>query len=764
MPRLLSSLGGVIVAFVAVKALVVVASIINEEDGFITEEFIDTQQLESVPLTTENAVTETIPCCRNTALENANYLYVSLLCTVGDEPFIMHSTLVKKEMMRIAKNMDYTEAHVSSASGQLTRSGTSYFIEKGTVDDLLSASYKRSFTAQHVIEKSRQVAIRDRRELQVVAREQEKSTYAVSCPNNEGTALIGEKDIRSATFDGPENGNQGWFVLRPAGKTKKQRAFFEGFSDSSQCPANIVERISRTFRVDQTVSGWWRVVALFMVGLIGSATLVFHALMGRRRTRQVALPDSLSSSEASSLVLMKRAKRAETRSTSAGPSVGTSTLSVTSPAEQVTRQRRTTSSRESGCEPFQSKFLQDFEPVKLLGHGGFGVVFEARNRLDECPYAVKRIAVANNERAIQRVLREVRAMAKLDHPGIIRYYHTWIERPPDGWQEEEDCLMLKGMLMRYKGKIEESVSAIGNTSSSPIVPPPVSKSSIHPSSNSIVAPSFNERSDDGSWLEDVSESKVAVEESSSDSEDVVAKGWSFCFMLSFYRLKSESIVFGAEEAGDCKELIAGNYNELSQIGKKMVLVTSTDEDLMPSVNTSNFVYIYIQMQPQNIFFASDQALKVGDLGLVTRCVPAEDQPIEKSVSRSALHTDNVGTRGYMSPEQLANKPYTFKVDVFSMGLIYCELVIPFQTLMERSLTLNDLQHGRTPDALKGMQEEEKSFIAWLTSMAPEERPACDEILDSDYMAGVETRMLMGNRTPGVRRRIKSEAAVMEASF
>ncbi|KAK5971429.1 PQQ enzyme repeat protein, partial [Trichostrongylus colubriformis] len=194
------------------------------------------------------------------------------LGTVGDEPFIMHSTLVKKEMMRIAKNMDYTEAHVSSASGQLTRSGTSYFIEKGTVDDLLSASYKRSFTAQHVKEKSRQVAIRDRRELQVVAREQEKSSYAVSCPNNEGTALIGEKDIRSATFDGPENGNQGWFVLRPAGKTKKQRAFLEGFSDSSQCPANIVERISRTFRVDQTVSGWWRVVALFMVGLIGSAT------------------------------------------------------------------------------------------------------------------------------------------------------------------------------------------------------------------------------------------------------------------------------------------------------------------------------------------------------------------------------------------------------------------------------------------------------------------------------------------------------------
>ncbi|KAK6033175.1 kinase domain protein [Ostertagia ostertagi] len=1081
MPRLLTSLGGFIVAIVAVKALVVAAAI-SEEDGFITEELIDTQQLESVPLTAENAISETTPCCRNPALENANYLYVStmdgrlhaldavnggrvvwvadfdaeaLLCgtlgkvqpmkvdgrlfnlipaldgtlymysrddhllepiplntdlllqasirvghdavaggrtisttgvdpltgevryhcssshcdsvvtepvtstlvfrrstskvravdalsgherwnlsvseydatlvtvnrgelyprgarirylvqppdgivtaydncgnelwsrqlgshiahtwkleggelsevslfntenihtlsitdgqpgssasttpsseslfylgTVGDEPFIMHSTHVKKEMIRIAKNMDYSEPNPSSASGQLTRSGTTYLIEKGTVDDLLSASYKRSFTAQQAKKNNKQVAIRDSRGLQVVATEEGRSTYAVSCPNNEGTALIGEKDIRSAAFDDPENGNQGWFVLRPSGKTKKRTAFFEGLLDPNQCPANLVERMSRTLRVDNMVSGWWRVVALAMLGLVGSATVILHALVGRRRRRQGALTDSPSSSDVSSMNAMKKTKRAETRSTSAGPSVGTSTLSIApSPADQVTRQRRTTSSRESGCEPFHSKFLQDFEPVKLLGHGGFGVVFEARNRLDECPYAVKRIAVANNERAIQRVLREVRAMAKLDHPGIIRYYHTWIERPPDGWQviffdlddclylkriaqsyhikEEEDCLMLKGMQLRFKRKVEEDESMpIESSSSSAIVPHPVSESSLHPSLNDIVAPALNGHSDDGSWLDDVTESKAEMDESSSDSEDQVARGDN-----NVAAEESESIIFGAEEAGDCNELAAKNSDELSKIGKKMVLVTSTDEDLMPSANTSNFVYIYIQMQlcqeqtlhawlskhrswedrpldkmkvwmaqlcsavsyihqqglihrdikPQNIFFASDQALKVGDLGLVTRCVPAEDQPIEKNVSQSALHTDNVGTRGYMSPEQLANKPYTFKVDVFSMGLIYCELVIPFQTLMERSLTLSDLQHGRMPDALKGMKEEEVDFIVWLTSMDPEKRPTCDEILDSDYMAGVETRMLMGNRTPGTRRRIKSEAALLDGS-
>ena len=84
------------------------------------------------------------------------------------------------------------------------------------------------------------------------------------------------------------------------------------------------------------------------------------------------------------------------------------------------------------------RFYNEFEQKACLGRGGFGVVFESTNKMDDCSYAIKRITLNNSDRAREKVMREVKALAKLEHSGIVRYYQAWFENPPPGWQEEKD--------------------------------------------------------------------------------------------------------------------------------------------------------------------------------------------------------------------------------------------------------------------------------------------------------------------------------------
>ncbi|XP_026332066.1 eukaryotic translation initiation factor 2-alpha kinase-like [Hyposmocoma kahamanoa] len=90
-----------------------------------------------------------------------------------------------------------------------------------------------------------------------------------------------------------------------------------------------------------------------------------------------------------------------------------------------------------------SRFENDFEPLRCLGKGGFGVVFEARNNIDDRHYAVKRITLPKQAEKRNRVLREVKALAQLDHEHIVRYFNAWVEEPPPQRQQQRDAEWVK---------------------------------------------------------------------------------------------------------------------------------------------------------------------------------------------------------------------------------------------------------------------------------------------------------------------------------
>ncbi|EJW83865.1 other/PEK/PEK protein kinase [Wuchereria bancrofti] len=420
---------------------------------------------------------------------------------------------------------------------------------------------------------------------------------------------------------------------------------------------------------------------------------------------------------------------------------------------------------------FSSKFLEDFVPEKWLGRGGYGVVFNCRNRLDDRSYAVKRIAVSNTTTAIDHVKREARAMARLDHPGIIRYFHTWMERPPSGWQQTKDKEILQNIRFTEGSgnkfamqtlESEQNITESKNLTNKACV----SKELLY---GLNLNTSINEKgiaisgdADNLSWISNDNDSELrSATESDSSSLDInnmstgpgitaVATGSDDSTGIIFAHCRNS--LHSTEEIA---KKTSRNSTSLDPLQPPAVLVTSMC-DLQSCRNIKDYVYLYIQMElcqeltlhswllannkdkdreitrmrkwlaelvcaidyihsqglihrdlkPQNIFFSADNYLKIGDLGLVTNYINEERTDCKQNVITDVCHTSHVGTRLYMSPEQLKGKPYNEKVDVFSLGLIFVELIVPCKTIMERNSILSGLQNEVMPKCLDNFPSKE----------------------------------------------------------
>ncbi|CAM8887312.1 unnamed protein product [Rhodiola kirilowii] len=75
-----------------------------------------------------------------------------------------------------------------------------------------------------------------------------------------------------------------------------------------------------------------------------------------------------------------------------------------------------------------SRYLNDFEELRPLGHGGFGHVVLCKNKLDGRHYAVKKIRLKDKSPPLNdRILREVATLSRLQHYHVVRYYQAWFE-------------------------------------------------------------------------------------------------------------------------------------------------------------------------------------------------------------------------------------------------------------------------------------------------------------------------------------------------
>ncbi|XP_014483949.1 PREDICTED: eukaryotic translation initiation factor 2-alpha kinase-like [Dinoponera quadriceps] len=458
---------------------------------------------------------------------------------------------------------------------------------------------------------------------------------------------------------------------------------------------------------------------------------------------------------------------------------------------------------------FISRYLTDFTPVDCLGRGGYGVVFQAKNKLDGCQYAIKRIALPNTEYPRERVMREVRALAKLDHRNIVRYFNSWLEFPPCGWQEDHDkqwAIKLSSsgcpsVISETETKPHDVHIDVPQTDSpsveSAIEAYKLDKNQSEITNDSVVIFEYsNEKqhndddaiyigdsNTDGSDTSSNNATKDLLPNIDGHSESIVFEGSSNSESIVFERSdnnlgktdsniteeidnteKTDNNNMEEKEGRDRRKallslnLVTGSNNcnsrkvflyiqtELCQrlSLKEWLRLESSNRDSSRVLNIFQQIvdaveYVHLQglihrdLKPSNIFFARDNSIKVGDFGLVTAMTEGYDgtrTPVSENETVTlinSIHTACVGTHLYMSPEQANGQSYNYKVDIYSLGIIYFELLTPFSTDMERAMVLTDLKKSIFPSSFAEKYTAEYNLLKLMLDEDPAKRPTTSGI-------------------------------------
>jgi len=187
--------------------------------------------------------------------------------------------------------------------------------------------------------------------------------------------------------------------------------------------------------------------------------------------------------------------------------------------------------------------------------------------------------------------------------------------------------------------------------------------------------------------------------------------------------------------------------------------------LVKALNVIHTEYniIHRDITPKNIFFAKDGSVKIGDFGLATNnknflvydspspfISPVKNESEEnllgkisdlsigdpyvkigenmKETDEKQKLTNGIGTKEYASPEQMSDKPYDQRTDIYSLGLILLSLFNPTTTQSERYDQLRKCRAGILPSAFLEKYSPLATLIKSMTSKDPINRLLTYEIL------------------------------------
>lgn len=129
--------------------------------------------------------------------------------------------------------------------------------------------------------------------------------------------------------------------------------------------------------------------------------------------------------------------------------------------------------------------------------------------------------------------------------------------------------------------------------------------------------------------------------------------------------------------------------------------------------------LHRDLKCQNIFLTKSNIIKLGDFG-IARVL---------NTTRENART-MVGTPYYLSPEIVDNRPYSFKSDIWSLGVILyelCSLRPPFDAPSIPQLALKIVKGAYTPLPDK-FSKDLRDLVSAMLTVDPSKRPTVNQIL------------------------------------